>query len=159
MNNPTLGDSLALKLVRFAVPLVVCLTWAVWSGAALAADIKDPHSIKCKAMEVQGYQSVKAMKLRDVNDQPGDPSLVFEWRPRTAEGPVIEVNGVRAKLVAITDNSLVAVHGFSDPATIDDWLYAINFRLEIVVGVNVKSNVVSLKGRAAEFSCDFEATH
>ncbi len=158
MNNPKLGDSLAFKLVRFVVPLLVCLTWAAWSGAALAADIKKPHSIKCKAMAVHGFRDVQAAKSWNVNDRLADPSLVFEWHPRTPEGTVIEVDGVRAQLVAITDNSIVAMHSISDPVTVGRWLYAINFRLENVVGVSVKSNAASLNGRAAEFSCEFEAT-
>ena len=62
---------------------------------------------------------------------------------------------MEAQLVSITDNTIMALHGFSDPVTVVRWLYAINFRLENVVGVNVESNVASLKGRTAEFSCSF----
>ena len=159
MNRPTLEDPLALKLVRFAVPLVACLTWSIWSGAVVAADITNPHSIKCKAMAVHGFQDVQAAKSWDVNDRLADPSLVFEWRPRTPEGTVIEVDGVRVQLVAVTGDSVMAMHSMSDPATVRRWLYAINFGLENVVGVNVESNAASLNGRVAEFSCDFEATH
>ena len=110
MNRPTLEDSLALKLVRFAVPLVACLTWSIWSGAVVAADITNPHSIKCKAMAVHGFQDVQAAKSWDVNDRLADPSLVFEWRPRTPEGTVIEVDGVRVQLVAVTGDSVLAMN-------------------------------------------------
>ena len=159
MNNPTLEDSLAFKLVRLAIPLVACLTWSIGSGVVLAADIKNPHSIKCKAVTVHEFRDVQAAKSWDINEELADPSLVFEWRPRTPEGAVIEVDGLRAQLLAITDNSIVAIHRFSDPVTVVRWLYAINFRLENVVGDNVESNAASLKGRVAEFSCDFEETH
>jgi hypothetical protein len=66
---------------------------------------------------------------------------------------------VEAQLVSITDNTIMAPHGFSDPVTVKRWFFAINFGLEDVVGVNVDSNVVSINGRVAEFSCSFGATH
>jgi len=55
MNKPTIGDPPALKLVRWAVALIAGLTWSIWSGAAVAADIKTPHSIACKAVTVHGF--------------------------------------------------------------------------------------------------------
>ncbi len=159
MNNPTLEDSLAFKLVRLAVPLVACLTWSIGSGVVLAADINDPHSIKCKAVTVHGFRDFQAAKSWDVNVELADPNLVFEWRPHTPEEASIEVDGSKAQLVAITNDSVVVISRIeSSPITVIRWLYAINFRLENVVGVNVETNVASLKGRAAEFSCDFEET-
>ena len=62
MNKPTIGDPPALKLVRLAVALVVGLTWSIWSGAAVAADIKNPRSINCKAVTVHGFRDVPAAK-------------------------------------------------------------------------------------------------
>ena len=157
MNNPTLEDCLALafKLVRLAVPLVACLTWSIGSGVVLAADIKNPHSIKCKAVTVHGFKDVQAAKSWNVNEELADPNPVFEWRPEAPGGPSIEVDDVEAQLVSITDNTIMVLHGFSDTVTVKRWLYAINFRLENIVGVNVESNVASLKGRTAEFSCSF----
>ena len=98
---------------------------------------------------------VQAAKSWDVNDELADPNPVFEWRPEAPEGPSIEVDDVEAQLVSITDNTIMVLHGFSDTVTVKRWLYAINFRLENIVGVNVESNVASLKGRTAEFSCSF----
>ena len=155
MNKPTIGDPPALKLVRLAVGLVAGLTWFMVSEAAVAADIKSPQSIACKSMAVHGFRDVQAVKTWDVNDQLADPSLVFEWRPEKA---TIEVDGVQAQLASVTDSTIVAIHGFSDTVTVKRWLYAINFRLEDVVGVNVESNMASLNGRVAEFSCEFGAT-
>jgi hypothetical protein len=155
MKKPTIGDPPALKLVRLAVGLIAGLTWSIWSGAAVAADIKNPHSIKCKAVTVHGFKDVQAAKLWNVNVELADPNPVFEWRPEAPGGPSIEVDDVEAQLVSITDNTIMALHGFSDTVTVKRWLYAINFRLENVVGVNVESNVASLKGRTAEFSCSF----
>jgi hypothetical protein len=159
MNRSTIEDPPALKLARLAVPLVAALIWSIWSGAAVAAEIKTPHSIKCKAVTVHGFQDVQAAKSWDVDDQLADSNLVFEWRPRTPEGPSIAVNGVEAQLASITGETIMALYGFSDTVTVKRWIYAINFRLENIVGANVESNIASLKGRAAEFSCDFEETH
>lgn len=158
MKKPTIGDPPALKLVRLAVGLIAGLTWSIWSGAAVAADIKSAHTITCKAVAVHGFRDVQAAKSWDVNDQLADPNLVFKWGPRTSDAPSIEVNGVEAQLASITNETIMALYGFSDTVTVKRWLYAINFRLENVAGVNVESNIASLKGRAAEFSCDFEET-
>ena len=65
---------------------------------------------------------------------------------------------MEAQLASIAGNTIIAIHGFSDPVTVKRWLFAINFRLEDVVGVNVESNVASINGRVAEFSCSFRAT-
>jgi hypothetical protein len=168
MNKPTIGGPPAFKLARLAIPLVAGLTWSIWSGAAVAADIKSPHSIACKAMTVHAFEEVvaakkdpaaQAAKLWDVNDQLADPSLVFEWRPDTPEGATIEVDGMKAQLASVTDNTIIAIHAFSDPVTVKRWLYAINFGLEDVVGVNVESNAATVNGRVAEFSCSFGAAH
>jgi len=157
MNRPAVGDPPALKFVRLAAPLVAGLTWFILSGAAVAAEIESPHSIACKARAVHAYRDVQATTSWDVDDQLADPSLVFEWRPQTSERPSIKIDGRIGQLVAITDTTLVAVHGGSDRLTVRRWLYAINFRLEDVVGINLESNVVSINGRVAEFSCEFEA--
>ena len=84
---------------------------------------------------------------------------MFEWRPRTPEGPSIEVGGVEAQLASIAGNTIIAIHGFSDPVTVKRWLYSINFGLEDVVGVNVEFNAATVNGRVAEFACSFGATH
>jgi hypothetical protein len=168
MNKPTIGDPPAFKLARLAVPLVAGLAWLIWSGAAVAAEIKSPHSIACKAMTVHAFQEVVAakkdseaqtVKSWDANDQLADPSLVFEWRPNAPEGATIEVDGVKAELASVTDNTIIAIHGFSDPVTVKRWLFAINFGLEDVVGVNVESNAATVNGRVAEFSCSFGASY
>lgn len=163
INKSTLEDPLAFKLVRIAVPLVACVVWFVWPGAAVAADIKSSYSIACEATTVHAYRDVvaaggeSAAKSWNDNDQLPDPSLVFEWRPKPPTGPSVDVDGMKAQLVSITGDTVTAIHGFSDPVTMKRWLFAINFRLEDVVGVNVESNVASIKGRVAEFSCSFGA--
>ena len=154
MNRLTTGDPPVLMLVRLAVSLVAGLTW---SGAAVAADIGSPHSIACQATTVHAFRDVQATKSWDVNDQLADPSLVFDWRPRAPERPSIKIDGIIGQLVSITDTTIVAVHGSSDRLTVRRWLYAINFRLEDVVGIQLESNAASINGRVAEFSCDFEA--
>ena len=160
MSKPTTETPSALRLLRLTVILTATAIWLSWSGDAVAADIKNAHSIACEAKAVHGFRDVQAAKSWDVNEQLPDPNLVFEWRPNTSEGTFIEVDGLKAQLVSITDNSVVAIsRKESDPNTVRRWLFAINFRLEDVVGVNVESNVVSMKGRVAEFSCSFGATH
>lgn len=157
MNGPAVECTSALKPVRLAAFLIAILAWPIWSGAAVAADIESPHSITCTATTVHAYRDVQATKSWDVDDQLADPSLVFEWRPQSSERPSIEIDGRIGQLVAITDTTLVAVHGGSDRLTVRRWLYAINFSIEDVVGIQLESNIVSVNGRVAEFSCEFEA--
>ena len=155
--NPVLKDRLAFKPVRLAAPLVALAAFILWSGAAGAADISSSYSIACDATTVHAYRDVAAARSWDVNDQLADPSLVMEWRPTPPLGPSLEVDGMKAELVSITDDTVTVMHGFSDPVTVKRWLFAINFGLEDVVGVNVESNVASINGRVAEFACSFGA--
>ena len=165
MNKQTLDDLLLLKLVRFAVPVIACVAWFVLPGVAVSADINSSHSIACEATTVHAYRDVvaatgeSAARSWNANDQLADPDLVFEWRAGPPVGPSVEVDGEKAQLVSITDDTITVMHGFSDPITVKRWLFAINFELEDVVGVNVESNVASIKGRVAEFTCRFGATN
>jgi hypothetical protein len=159
INKSTLEHPLAFKLIRLAAPVVAFAAWFLWSGAAFAAEIDRSHSITCDATTVHAYRDVAAARSWDANDQLTDPSLVLEWRPKPPLGPSLEVDGMKAELVSITDDTVTVMHGFSDPVTVKRWLFAINFGLEDVVGVNVESNVASINGRVAEFACSFTATN
>ena len=157
MSRPRIGAPPARRLEALAAPFFACVTWLLWSGTAVAADVTSAHSIACKAKAVHAFRDVQASKSWDVDDQLVDPSLVFDWRPRAPKRPSIEIDGRIGQLISMTDTTVLAVHGSSDRLTVRRWLYAINFRLENVVGIQLESNAVSVNGRVAEFVCDFEA--
>lgn len=164
------------RRLRIALWVAACLTVA---GAGLpasthAADAKQSNAINCQVIDgrgsinfghskylgkVSGTQSfsrwVFAQDGVNLRDQFGffwNPSLSRDKSLRVAlDGPVSKP----ARLISITDDTVVAVTATSDQHTTRSWLITINFRHETVAAVGTSSGAVAVKTQLVELSCNF----
>ncbi len=67
------------------------------------------------------------------------------------DGPVSKP----ARLISVTDDSVVAVAVTSDQRTTRIWLITINFRHEVVIAVATSSGAVAVKAQLIVLSCTF----
>jgi len=87
-------------------------------------------------------------------------NLHFLWIPESDSGPQLKVDTkethhVLVRLRSTTGNSIIASTSASDELTAVAWLFAINFKLEQVMAVSVRSNVGGMKGQAVRLACNF----
>lgn len=88
--------------------------------------------------------------------------LHFLWVPEAPAGPQLEVDTkethhVPGRLRATPRHSIIASTSASDELTAVGWLFAINFKLEQVMAVSVRSNVGGMKGQAVRLACNFRS--
>ena len=136
----------------------------VTQGTAIACQVADGRGSisfgRSKHLgEVAGTQKfsqwVLAQDGLNLRDQIGlfwNPSVSRDRSLRVAiDGPVSKP----ARLMSLTDDSVVAVAITSDQLTTRTWLITINFRHETVVAVATSSGAVAVKAQLIVLSCNF----
>lgn len=144
-------------------------------GLAQAADIKRQHEIACISDQssLQGrHKEYPARKnsekarswfsewLMKENFGNMKSRIHFNWKPRTAKGPAIEIdtNDKAHNLIQIrsqTRNSLIVVSSASNPMSTESWTFVFNFEVETMIATRVQSNIGGLKGEVITYDCQF----
>lgn len=158
-------------------PLCTTLLLAGLLGVAIAgaADIDQRTAIVCVYDETRSLTSFSAQagdgrpnKVRSwftewlFADEASSRSskLHFLWVPESPSGPELKVDTkethhVLVRLRSTTRHSIIASTSASDELTAVSWLFAINFKLEQVMAVSVRSNVGGMKGQTVRLACNF----
>lgn len=158
-------------------PLCTALLLAglLCAAIATAADIDQRTAIVCVYDETRSLTSFGAQagdgrpnKVRSwftewlFADESSSRSskLHFLWIPESDSGPELKVDTkethhVLVRLRSTTRHSIIASTSASDELTAVSWLFAINFKLEQVMAVSVRSNVGGMKGQTVRLACNF----
>ena len=88
--------------------------------------------------------------------------IFFTWKPKTPEGPAIDIETTDKahNLIRIrsqTRNSLIVVSSASNPMSTESWTFVFNFEVETVIATRVQSNIGGVKGEVITYDCHFES--